>query len=382
MRIPTIVGLVALASTVGFSASCSGGGSGTSGGNDGGSGSGGSSSGGSNGSGGSSSGSSSGAGSGSGSGSGGGSASSSGGNSDAGTGCALALGTYSGSNWPPACVPFYSPTSFWNTPIPANPKIDPNSSAIISYYASNLHGFTGMGTIVLGYPNSSAVYSHPIYFGRAADPVYTLSCTNSGTWGKCSIEGVQVHIPDGAQPAGGTDAHMGIIDQTNGNEYDMWQAQRTATGGGPLNCTYGGMSPFVGPGFTMGTGDATASHSNLAGGLIRSEELIAGKIDHALFGTVSCCNGSVVAPSLTYGGICDTKCANNQGGALGQVYMLDMTDAEIDALGKSPAGTAILKAMAHYGIMDGDENAWGFLLNADTPSFSRTSVGGTDPIVA
>ena len=132
----------------------------------------------------------------------------------------------------------------------------------------------------------------------------------------------------------------------------------------------------------VGTGDATASHANLAAGLIRSEELIAGEIDHVLFGTVACCNGQTVGASKTYGGICDTMCTGNQGGALGQVYMLDMTDAEIDALGKSPSGTAVLKAMAHYGIMDGDENAWGFLLNAVTPSFSRTSVGGVDPIVA
>lgn len=301
---------------------------------------------------------------------------------DAGPDCALELGDYSGSNWPPACVPFYSPSSFFNTPLPATPTVASNSATIMSFYASSYNGFVGMGTLNLGDPNSSSVYGHPIYFGRAQDPVFTLHCLNDSMWGTCSIEGAQVHIPDGAQPAGGTDAHLGVIDQTNGNEYDMWQAQRAAIDGGSLDCTYGGMSPFVGPGFTMGTGDATASHANLAAGLIRSEELIAGRIDHVLFGTVACCNGTTVGASKTYGGICDTMCANGQGGALGQVYMLNMTDAEIDALGKSPAGTAILKAMAHYGIVDGDENAWGFLLNAVTPSFSRTSVGGTDPIVA
>jgi hypothetical protein len=325
------------------------------------------------------SGSSSGSGSGSGSGSEGGGPDSS---TDAGPDCALELGSYSGSSWPPACVPFYAATSFFNTPIPANPTIASNSAAIISYYAGSYNGFTGMGTINVGDPNSSSVYGHPIYFGRATDPLFTLHCLNGAVWGACSIEGAQVHIPSGAQPAGGTDGHLGVIDQSNGNEYDMWQAQRAAIDGGELDCTYGGMSPFVGPGFTVGAGDATASAANLAAGLIRSEELIAGEIDHVLFGTVACCNGQTVGASKTYGGSCDTMCTGNQGGALGQVYMLDMTDAEIDALGKSPAGTAILKAMAHYGIVDGDENAWGFLLNAVTPSFSRTSVGGTDPIVA
>jgi hypothetical protein len=326
------------------------------------------------------SGSSGGSGSGSGSGSGGTGSDAA---SDAGSpDCSLALGTYSGSSWPPACVPFYASTSFFDTPIPANPAIASNSSTIVGYYASSYNGFQGMGTINVGDPNSSGVYGHPIYFGRATDPLFTLHCLNGALWGMCSIEGAQVHIPDGAQPAGGTDGHLGVIDQTNGNEYDMWQAQRVAVDGGQLDCTYGGMSPFVGPGFTVGAGDATAAHANLAAGLIRSEEIIAGEIDHVLFGTVACCNGQTVGASKTYGGICDTVCTGNQGGALGQVYMLDMTDAEIEALGKSPAGTAILKAMAHYGIVDGDENAWGFLLNAVTPSFSRTSVGGVDPIVA
>lgn len=325
--------------------------------------------------------------SGGGSGSGSSSGSNSGGSgsdaaSDAGPDCSLALGSYSGSSWPPACAKFYASTSFFNTPIAASPAIAANSSAIISYYASSYNGFTGMGTLDVGDPNSSSVYGHPIYFGRAQDPVFTLHCLNGAMWGMCSFEGAQVHIPNGAQPAGGTDGHLGVIDQTNGDEYDMWQAQRAAIDGGELDCTYGGMSPFVGPGFTVGTGDATASHANLGAGLIHSEELIAGEIDHVLFGTVACCNGQTVGASKTYGGICDTMCTGNQGGALGQVYMLAMTDAEIDALGKSPAGTAILKAMAHYGIVDGDENAWGFLLNAVTPSFSRTSVGGTDPIVA
>jgi len=325
--------------------------------------------------------------SGSSSGSGSGSSSGSGGGSDAATDaggpdCSLALGSYSGSNWPPACAPFYAATSFFNTPIPANPTLASNSPTIMSFYAGSYNGFKGMGTINVGDPNSAAEFGHPVYFGRATDPLFTLHCLNGAMWGMCSFEGTQVHIPNGAAPAGGTDGHLGVIDQTSGNEYDMWQAQRAAVDGGELDCTYGGMSPFVGPGFTVGAGDATASHANLAAGLIRSEELIAGEIDHVLFGTVACCNGQTVGASKTYGGICDTMCASNQGGALGQVYMLAMTDAEIDALGKSPAGTAILKAMAHYGIVDGDENAWGFLLNAVTPSVSRTSVGGTDPIVA
>jgi hypothetical protein len=301
---------------------------------------------------------------------------------DSGPDCSLELGDYSGSSWPAACVPFYSPSSFFNTPLSSAPTVASNSAAIMSFYATSYNGFTGMGTIDVGDPNSSSVYGHPVYFGRAQDPVFTLHCLNDALWGNCSIEGARVHIPNGAQPAGGTDGHLGVIDQTNGNEYDMWQAQRTAIDGGTLACTYGGMSPFDGPGFTVGAGDATASHANLGAGLIRSEELIAGKIDHALFGTVACCNGTAVGASKMYGGICDTVCSNNQGGALGQVYRLNMTDAEIAALGKSPAGTAILMAMAHYGIVDGDENAWGFLLNAVTPSVSRTSVGGTDPIVA
>ncbi len=307
---------------------------------------------------------------------------SSGGASPDGGACAAQLADFSASDWPPACYSFYAPSSFWNTPIAPNPAIDPDSTAILTFYANNYHGFVGLGTITVGDPNSTGAYDHPLYFSHPSDPLFTLHCTESA-WGTCPIEGKQVHVPSGAQHADGTDGHLGVVDTTSGIEYDMWQVTSVPTSaGGTLACSWGGYGSFTGPGFTTPAGGATASGSSLGAGTIRSEELIAGEIDHVLFGIVSCCNGTTVGAPVAYGGHCDTVCAGNQGGALGQVYMLNMTDAEIDALGKSPAATAILRALAHYGFMDSDESAYDVGLMATSPTFERTSVGATDPIVA
>jgi len=296
--------------------------------------------------------------------------------------CNAQLADFSASHWPPACYPFYAPTSFWNTPIAPSPALDPSSAAILTFYANNYHGFVGLGALSLGDPDSTQAFDHPLYFADASDPLFTLHCTESA-WGTCTLEGKQIHVPSGAQHADGTDGHMGIVDTTSGIEYDMWQVTAVPTSaGGTLSCSWGGYGSFTGPGFTTSGGGATASGASLGAGTIRSEELIAGQINHVLFGVVSCCNGTAVGASAMYGGHCDTKCVNNQGGAVGQVYMLNMTDAEIDALGKSPAATAILKALAHYGFMDSDESAYAVGLLATSPTYERTSLGATDPIVA
>ncbi|MHB1846695.1 MAG: hypothetical protein ACYCWW_17885, partial [Deltaproteobacteria bacterium] len=253
---------------------------------------------------------------------------------------------------------------------------DPISATIIGFIMSNW-GFNN--GVSVADPNGIYQYGHPIYYGQASDPVYTLHCSNNNVWGTCALEGQQVHIPNGAQPAGGTDGHIAVIDQTTGNEYDMWQGQGTAMGGGSYSCTYGGMGPFDGSGLGFA---ATAAGLAAGAGDPRPEELVAGQINHALFGVFACCNGTAVGPIAANGGHCDTQCSNGQGAAVGQRYMLNMTDAEILALGKDPASTAILMAMAHYGIIQGDENGNYAGSISVVPGFAYTVLGGTDPMAA
>jgi hypothetical protein len=100
---------------------------------------------------------------------------------------------------------------------------------------------------------------------------------------------------------------------------------------------------------------------------VRPEELAAGRIDHALFITVPCAgDGGSVPPATTGGAACDD---GRDTPVLGSRLQLDMSAAEIDALGAPPWKRALLRAMARYGLIVGDTGGpagWALQLQSDT----------------
>jgi hypothetical protein len=215
-------------------------------------------------------------------------------------------------------------------------------------------------------------YDHPVYYSQPSDPIYTLHCTEA--WGRCEIEGMAVHIPAAARAAGGTDAHMAVIDQSSGWEYDFWQVQQKPANGGTLSLSWGGRTRIDGSGLDSA---ATAADFGGAAGIIRPQELSAGHIDHALFMVVKCTNGTFVAPADHNGRSCSSIGLPNAGApAMGQHFYLDLTDAQIGALALPGWKATILKAMAHYGLYVGDTG--GGCLKIESSS-SHTSFGQADP---
>ena len=67
--------------------------------------------------------------------------------------------------------------------------------------------FGPMDKISGGVADTVDDWSHPIYFSRAGDPLFTVHCTYSSSWGPCEVEGASVRIPAAARPASGSDAH-------------------------------------------------------------------------------------------------------------------------------------------------------------------------------
>ena len=171
-------------------------------------------------------------------------------------------------------------SSPFNRPIPAGAPLVANSQAIVQRMMS-LYG--GPGKMTAGDADTPDDYSHPLYYPRADDPVFTLHCYES-SWGTCPIEGHRIRIPDAARPAGGGDAHMAVIDEASGWEYDLYKVRSKPAGGGTLEFRWGGRTRLDGDG--LGT-NATAAHFGLSAGIIRAEEMAAGKIDHALFMVVN-----------------------------------------------------------------------------------------------
>ena len=261
----------------------------------------------------------------------------------------------------------YSDRSPFNTPIPANVEVKPNSSAIV--------GNSGLGTTpspmrVAASP--SADYSHPIYVARSGDPRYTIQCNSGGVTGRV------IHIPPGARPTTSSDGHMAVI-QPNGWEYDFWQA--SAPSGSTVRCNIAHRQRSNGPGVVTAAmkrrdssiGGGTAANFGLAAGLIRANEIAAGVIPHALFVVIRGGSSGTVYPA--YG---SSRGGDSDRPAMGQRFRLNMSDAAIDRSCAPGWEKTVAKAMAHYGLYFGDTGGDGFAPMMESP-LTYTAVGQGNP---
>jgi hypothetical protein len=285
--------------------------------------------------------------------------------------CSSSFGKFSASNQPGACWRPYADTSPFNRALGSSPKLDPNSSAIVS----TLTGW-GKPEDLYSATDTKNDWTHPIYYSQSSDPVYTVHCTKA--WGTCAVEGMKVHIPAKARPAAGGDGHMAVIDQAGGQEYDFWQVATNPlpAGGGTVNISWGGHTPIGGNNSTGLDSYATAAHFGVAAGVIRAEELQQGKIDHALFMVVHCDAAKQVYPASGLGSAC-SGVANAP--AEGQRFFLDMTSAQIDAANVPTWKKTIMHAMATYGMYVGDTGSpsWGLMVESGT---SYTAMGQPDQL--
>jgi hypothetical protein len=272
-------------------------------------------------------------------------------------------------------TPFYSSSSPFNTAVPANPTVAPNSDQIVQRLAS----LGPPAANSAGTAGTSMDWSHPVYFAKASDPVYTIHQTG---WANPDVEGRQIHIPVGAKPAGGDDASFSVVD-TDGWEYDFWQAQAPSGSGGTFTANFAKRAPWDGNGLgTSGTpyqGGITAAGFSNQAGVIRASEMKAGVINHALFMSVHGWNGRVwpsAKLSGTTGEVTDPNAP-----AMGQHFWLDMTQAQIDALSVPEWQKIILRAMAKYGMYVGDNGGSPWALQFESGD-NYTSFGQPDPWIA
>ena len=272
-------------------------------------------------------------------------------------------------NWPPASWRPYADDSPFNQELPAKPRLLPNSSKVVARLTAN----GGPSDLRAGVADTDGDYQHPTYWSTPSDPVFTVHCTRP--YGRCEIEGMRLRIPDRARPAGGSDAHLTVVDQRSGWEYDLWTVSSKPRGGGEITIGYGGRTRIDGDG--LGS-DATAAHFGNLAGIIRAQELRSGRIDHALFLVADCDSGQFVYPARGRGAPCDDR---TDAPAQGARFQLDMSNAEIRALGVPRWKRGILRAMARYGMFVGDTGGTPWDLEFESGS-TYTSFGYPDPTVA
>ena len=243
----------------------------------------------------------------------------------------------------------FSPSSFWNAPLPAYTPIDPRSQAYSAEIKQQIADYYGNATI------NTKNYSAPVYTVDSSVPavqVKFLNCQNKTWVDPKFLEMVSaVPIPDNAIPASGTDSEMVIWQPSTDQVWELWKATKKTDG---WYACWGGriQNASTSNGVFQKNYGVAATGLSLLGGMMRIEELQAGEINHAL-------DFSIVRPKKsTYSwpaNRTDGWGTNENDIPEGQRFRLD-PDLNVDSLNISPTAKVMAKAIQKYGMILRDKS--------------------------
>ncbi len=257
-----------------------------------------------------------------------------------------------GSSLPADFRPF-DPTSPWNTPIPSNPPIDPYSEMIIARLKHECHHLIGSFTVwttpLFVIDASRSLKATVFIQGNCVNPILDPYETRV-------IQGIP--IPEGVWPDPSKDGHMLLVDPKLRRSWSFTQARqlsRTTWSVYGINTWdlngMGYRSPFLG---RLSCSDGSrGSGFPLIAGLIRPEEIEAGRIRHAL----------VFASPINQKGIfCSPPASTTDGWREGADFIPEGArlqldpNVDLDSLGLSPAAKVVARALQEYGMFCGDNS--------------------------
>ncbi len=244
----------------------------------------------------------------------------------------------------------YSP---WNERIPPNVKIDPRSYQLIDRLAGG------------GFYINIKDWSVPVYFINE-DTITKVNIINSrpGIYGKGFKEPNQIPIlPNfiASPPVGDfSDNHLCIIDTAKMIEWDMWAARKNKDGawttglGAVTNLRSTGVqSPWFEQDNELDAHRSRASGFPLIAGLIRPDEIKAGKINHALVFAYQRGRSEFFVPPASTAQATINEMNNRFGIPMGGRIQLDPA-INVDTLNLNHACKIIAKALQEYGAFNGD----------------------------
>jgi len=256
-----------------------------------------------------------------------------------------------GGAWRP-----FSDDSPWNTRIPSDPELEPESAAMIADLETSSPYGEHLDVNIAG-------YSIPLYRAGADTPRVEVLC-NIGGMGFTGDNGMNatamVPMPAGAAPDPESDHHLLIIDLSTDLEWGMWNASND---GGTWTCGLGANIDLLGTGVRPPANDnptwytshgARACGFPLVAGLIRTEEIEAGRIDHALvIAYPHIRSGWYTPPASTGQARVGDDAVSWRGVPCGGRIQLDPA-IDLDSLGLSRSGRIIALALQEYGAYVGD----------------------------
>jgi hypothetical protein len=181
---------------------------------------------------------------------------------------------------------FFSPTSFWNEPVPADAPLDPSSAAVMGAFDEEI---TAEELAKNGPWINTTSYSVPVYTVSADKPTVSVQLENHAPSAALSSAWSAVPLPPGAQPAAGTDGALVVWQPSTDRLWEFWRLVHEPGGwyaswGGAMqnvSSDQGVYGPEAWPGAQPWWG-SSASSLSLVGGLISLKDLQQGEINHAL----------------------------------------------------------------------------------------------------
>jgi hypothetical protein len=270
---------------------------------------------------------------------------------------------FGGGNWPPACWRPFADTSPFNQRIPANARLAASSSTLVMRLREEGAGpKSGRGNIPEG-----SDYHKSVFYARATDPEYTVR--GGSTVSPYDVDGRKVRLPEGARQTPGGDAHLGIV--YDGEEWCFYRAS-VDPGTRTISVSSGRRIPLSGDGRNAA---ATSARFGCLAGLIRYQELVAGRIEHAIFMTASTTGSGFVYPALKSDG---PRGADYP--PMGTRFQLDPSYATDQWLSRFPAWKqGVLRALRDYGGYVGDTTNGGWTAMPFESEVGYYSIGAPRP---
>jgi hypothetical protein len=250
----------------------------------------------------------------------------------------------------------FNAQSPWNTLIPANPALASDSTTLITDLKNSSQYGTNLDVNI-------AEFSIPLYYATPTTPLVDMLAELGGL-GFTSSDGSNAHaqipIPAGATPDPMSDHHLLIVDRAKNLEWGMWN---TANNNGKWTCSLGATADLSGDGlrpYKPNNPTWYTSHGPracgfpLIAGLIRTEEIDAGRIDHALvIAYPHIRSGFYMSPASTAQTNIGSDSIKTRGIPCGGRIQLD-PNLNLDSLGLTRAGRIIAEALQRYGAYVGD----------------------------
>lgn len=236
-------------------------------------------------------------------------------------------------------LPMFAADSIWNTPIEANPAIDPNSEIMVNQILKDL-AKNSVDPVL-----SVDDYSVTVFFADENTPRIDVEIRNSWNMGFDVL--LDVPMPENAVPDPGTDGHLAIIDESTGYVYEFWQAKQRDNGN--WTASWGARIPLDSDGIYPYGMSSRASGFSVMAGVIWPEEFENG-IEHALILSIPTVKKGGPVPPAT-----ETDGRHTTEGAIPEGARIQLNpELNLDNFFLTPYERAICEALQTYGAFVGD----------------------------